>query len=360
MRDPYEVLGLSRDASESEVKAQFRKLAAKHHPDRNPADADAAERFKEINQAYQILSNPKTRSTYDRFGAEAFAPGGAGFSDFSGFETIFGDILGAFGFRGGGDKGLLKHRLKLTFEEAVNGCEKSIEVERIDLCEVCHGSGAAPGSATPLCSVCGGRGRVRFQQGLLPFAMERPCQNCRGTGRIPTVRCAQCEGTGLEKRLRSIVVTIPAGVESGATKIIEGAGNRPSPHAPAGPLELIVEVAPHPFFRRMDDDIICTVPVSFTQAALGGQIQVPTLSGKINLKVPPATQPGSVLRVRGKGVPRRRGVGRGDQLIEIKLEVPVRLNDRAKALLEELGRELGEDVQPQQKSFMSRLKELFG
>lgn len=365
MRDPYEVLGVGRSASEAEVKSAFRRKAAQHHPDRNPDDPGAQARFQELNQAYQILSDPQKRAAWDRFGAAAFRPGGMGgaggveFVDLGGLDGIFGDILGAFGIRTG-DRGGVRQRVKLSFEEAAQGCTKEIKYQRTDVCDRCSGEGAEPGTYVPACPACGGRGKVRFQQGIFPLPVERVCSRCRGTGRTPQTPCTSCRGTGLVTRARSVQVQIPAGIESGSTRVIERAGNRTRPERAAGDLELVVEVMPHPFFRRAGDDVLCRVPITFAQAALGGEVEVPTLGGKVKLRIPPSTQPGSILRIRGKGFPHRVRAGSGDQLVEVALEVPTHLSDRARELIEELGAELGEDVQPQQRTFVEKLKSLFG
>lgn len=365
VRDPYEVLGIERGASPDEVKRAFRRRAAEYHPDRNPDDPAAQERFTEVNAAYQLLSDPKKRAVFDRFGPTPFDgpgggawPGGAGTVDL-GVDGIFGDILSAFGIRTG-DRGTVRQRLDLTFEEAALGCRKEVEVERVDLCTRCRGRGGEPNTPIDVCSACNGRGRVRFQQGILPFAVERPCSRCRGTGRVPKEPCSKCSGAGLGKHRTTLEIDIPAGVEPGASRVVEGAGSRTGPDAPAGDLEMVVAVRSHPFFSRTGDDVVCGVPITFAQAALGGEVEVPTLEGKVKMKIPAATQPGSTLRIRGKGIPHRVRGGRGDQLVEVSVEVPTKLSDRARALIEELGDELGEDVQPQQKTFVDKLKDLFG
>ncbi len=362
MRDPYDVLGVGRNASDAEIRAAFRRKAAQHHPDRNPGDHAAQERFKELNQAHQVLSDPQKRAAWDRFGEAAFRPGGVGpgvgFADI-GLDGIFGDILGAFGFRGG-DRGTVKKKVRLSFEDAAEGCDTKVTYDHMDSCDACRGSGAEPGTSVESCGACGGRGRVRFQQGILPIAVERPCSRCRGVGRIPSTPCARCSGSGLVQVTRTRVVEIPAGIESGASRVVEGAGHRTRPDRPPGDLELVVEVEPHPFFKRAGDDVVCHVPITFAQAALGGEVEVPTLTGKVRLRVPPATQPGSVLRIRGKGLPHRLRGGRGDQLVEVSVEIPTGLSERATELIEELAGELGEDVQPQQKTFVEKLKSLFG
>jgi molecular chaperone DnaJ len=366
VRDPYDVLGVGKSASEADIKSAFRRQAALHHPDRNPNDPEAATRFKELNQAHEILKDPQKRAAWDRYGEAAFRPGGGGpggpgvpFVDLGGFDGIFGDILEAFGIRGG-DRGSVRQKLTISFEEAAQGCTKELEYDVVDACHDCGGRGAAAGTPVSTCVACNGRGRVRFQQAIFPIAVERMCSRCRGTGQIPSTPCKRCSGAGLEKRKRKAEIDIPPGIESGSSRLVEGAGNRVQPDKPAGPLEVVVEVAEHPFFRREADDVVCAVPISFAQAALGGEVDVPTLDGKVKLRVPPATQPGSVLRIKGKGIPHRIRGGRGDQLVEVSVEVPTHLSDRAKELIEELGREMGEDVQPQQKTFVEKLKSLFG
>jgi molecular chaperone DnaJ len=369
-RDHYEVLGVSRSATPEEIKSAFRKLAAVHHPDRNPNDPKAAIRFKELNASYQVLSDPQRRQMYDRFGHRAEEPGspfgqsgpfGGGVVDISdiAFDGILGDLLGVFGV-GRGEKGDIKRELEISFEEAAFGCEKEMRYERTVGCGECRGSGAASGNVPEQCSACNGRGRVRFQQGLFPIAVERTCSRCRGTGKIVRVPCAGCRGSGLVTATNTLEVSIPAGVEGGAVRVVSGAGNKPRQDRQAGDLEITIQVRQHAFFRRAGDDVVCQVPVTFAQAALGGEIEVPTLDGKGKVKVPAGTQPGSILRIKGKGIPHRGGLGRGDQRIEVALEVPTQLTSKQRALLEELAKELGEDVQPQQRTFMEKLRDLFG
>ncbi len=369
-RDHYAVLGVARTSTPEEIKAAFRKLAQQHHPDKNPDDPTAGTRFKEINAAYQVLSDAQRRGMYDRFGHRAedtgspfgaggpFAGGVVDISDIA-IDGILGDLLGVFGV-GRGDKGDLKRDLEVSFEEAAFGCEKQLSYDRVGTCGDCHGSASAPGSTPERCGGCAGRGRVRMQQGILPIAVERTCAQCRGTGKIVRDPCKGCKGSGLVANRNTLSITIPAGVENGAARIVQGAGNRPRADRPAGDLELAIQVKAHAFFRRFGDDVACQVPVTFTQAALGGEVEVPTLEGKARLKVPAGTQPGTVLKLRGKGIPRRTGVGRGDQMTEVTIEVPTKLTDRQREIIAELARELDETVQPQQKSFMEKLRELFG
>lgn len=369
-RDHYEVLGVRRDASPEELKSAFKRLASQYHPDRNQNDPSAHDRFKEINLAYQVLSDESRRSMYDRFGHRAEAPGSpfasggpfpGGFVDISdiAIDGILGDLLGVFGV-GRGDKGDLKQDLVVTFEEAAFGCEKPMRYERIVACNGCGGSGAAAGTAPEACSACNGKGRVRFQQGIFPIAVERSCSRCRGTGRTARNACTTCRGGGLVSTVDTLRVSIPAGVMPGETKLVAAAGNRTRPDRAPGDLEITIKVAEHPFFRREGDDVLCAVPITFVQAALGGEVEVPTLDGKGKVRIPPGTQPGAVLRVKNKGIPHRGGLGRGDQRVEVTIEVPTRLTDRQRQLLEELGRELGEDVQPGQATFMDKLRDIFG
>lgn len=362
MRDPYEVLGVDRSANQSEIRSAFRRLAAEHHPDRNPGDPDAQARFTAINAAYQILHDEEKRRAFDRFGPSVFErTGGADFSDLGAFglDGLFGDLLGAIGIRTG-DRGDVREKISVTFEESVLGCTKELVYERFDSCTRCSGGGGEPGSRAEVCRACAGRGRVRFQQGVLPLPIERVCSACRGTGRIPGILCSQCAGRGLTKSLRTLEITLPAGIEDGATRVVDGAGNRTRPDRPAGDLEIAVRVETHPFFSRDGDDIVCAVPITFAVAALGGEIDVPSLTGKLKVRVPPSTQPGSTLRIKGKGAPHRYRSGLGDQLVKVSVEIPTNLSERARELIEELGHELGEDVQPQQRTFVEKLRSLFG
>lgn len=367
MRDPYELLGVDRSATQDEIKGAFRKLASQHHPDRNPGDDGAQERFKQLNAAYQILSDPQKRAAFDRFGAAGMGQGNAG-GPFGGMpfdmndiniDGIFGDLLGALGIKVG-DRGALQKEVRISFEEAAFGCEKEITYERIDGCTDCSGSGAAEGTKAESCTTCAGRGRVRMEQGVFPIAVERVCPRCRGTGRIVTTPCKTCRGAGVASRPRTIEVTIPAGIENGATRLVPRGGNAPRSDKPPGDLELIIRVSPHPFFKRVGDDIICSIPITFAQAALGGEVETPTLEGKGVMRIPPGTQPGTVLRVRGKGIPHRVRGGRGDQLVEVTVEVPTQLSSEQKELIQKLAESSGEAVQPQQATFMEKLKSLFG
>jgi molecular chaperone DnaJ len=369
-RDYYEVLGIPRSASPEEIKAAFRKLAALHHPDKNAGDPDAAERFKEINNAYQVLKDVERRGVYDRFGHRAEQPGSpfgqngpfaGGVVDLGDLNVdgFLGDLLGVFGV-GKGDRGDIKREIEISFVEAAFGVEKEFRYQRINTCKDCTGSGAATGSEPEVCSVCAGRGRVRLQQGLFPIAVERPCAHCKGRGRIVRVPCAGCKGSGLLAVDAKLRITIPQGVDAGATKLVQGAGNRSRPDRAPGDLELTINVAADPVFRRLGDDVLCALPVTFAQATLGADVVVPTLNGSATLRVPPGTQAGSVLKLRNEGIPHRTGVGRGDLRAEVGVHVPTQLSPRAQELLIQFAAELGETVQPLERNFVKKLKNLFG
>jgi molecular chaperone DnaJ len=364
VRDPYEILGVDRSATQDEIKSAFRKLAGQHHPDKNPGDDGAHERFKQINAAYQILSDPQKRAAFDRFGAAGgTTPGGFGGAPFDvsdlNIDGLFGDLLSALGIKVG-NQGTLQKEIRISFEEAAFGCEKEITYDRADVCTDCSGSGASAGSTTDRCSTCAGRGRVRMEQGVFPIAVERVCLRCRGAGRMVSDPCKTCRGAGVASRPRTIEVTIPAGIENGATRLVQRGGNVVRADRPAGDLELVIRVTAHPFFKRSGDDVVCSMPISFPLAALGGETEVPTLEGKGLVRIPPGTQPGTVLRIRGKGLPRRVRGGRGDQLVEVTLEVPTQLTATQRELVTKLAQEFGETVQPQQATFMEKLKSLFG
>lgn len=369
MQDPYEVLGLERDASADDVKAAFRRLAQRYHPDKNPGDDSAQQRFKEINSAYQILSDPEKKARYDRFGASGLggasaAPGAGGFDfvDLGNLDLdgIFGDLLRGFGVRTGG-RSDLKKQVSISLEEAAFGCEKQVTYERLEPCTPCHGSGAAPGSPAQVCPGCMGRGRIRVQQGFIPIGLERPCPRCHGKGRVVTDPCPECRGAGMVTVKNTVSVVIPPGIEDGATRVVRGAGNVIQSDGTAGDLELGVTIEPHPRFRRDGDDVLCAVPITIPQAVLGSEVEVPTLDGKGKLRVPPGTQSGSVLRIRGKGIVRRARAGRGDQLVEVTVDIPRDLSDRQRELFEQLAHELGNEVKPppEPKNFVQKLRDLF-
>ncbi|MBK7401703.1 MAG: molecular chaperone DnaJ [Myxococcales bacterium] len=363
-RDPYDILGVPRHATPEELKAAFRKLASQHHPDKNPNDPGAHDRFKEINAAYQILSDPQRRAAFDRYGHAAEQPGGGGFPggihvDAQNLEDLLGSLFGAFGFQKQQNRGDLRKEVTLTFQEAAFGCQRKITYDRAVTCGTCTGSGARTGSKPQSCNACNGRGKVRFTQGLLGLVGERPCSSCQGRGHVVTDPCETCRGVGIVAAEHNLEIGVPPGIEDGATTTVASAGNVTRPGKLPGDLELVFHVEEHPFFKRLKDDVQCAVPISFPAAALGGEVEVPTLEGKAKVRVPPGTQHGTVLRLKGKGIPRRTG-GRGDQRVEVLVEVPQHLSEKQRLLLEELAREMGDEVQPQQRTFMEKLKDLFG
>lgn len=358
--DYYDLLGVARTASADELKQAFRKAALKHHPDRNPDNPEAEATFKKINEAYSVLSDPDKRAHYDRFGsAPSSSGGGPDISNINVEEILgdmFGGIFGGFGRsqRQGRD---IQVELSITLEEAAKGCEKPIEYDRPAPCEPCGGRGAEPGSPVDTCSACGGRGQVRFQQSI--FTVQRPCNRCGGKGSIPRKVCSNCNGNGVAQRTEKFTVTLPPGVEDGATRTKQGFGESPGGGVAPGDFVIVIRIAEHPLFQREGADLHCKVPVSFPQAALGAKIDVPTLDGKVALKIPPGTQPGQELRMRGKGMPKFGGYGRGDQIVTVQVEVPTALTDDQKRLVEQLAESFGADFHPQQRSFLDKLKGLF-
>jgi len=369
-RDYYEVLGVNRNASETEIKKAYRKLALKHHPDKNPGDKEAEEVFKEASEAYAVLSDSQKRAQYDQFGhagmnGGGFSEGFGGFGGGSPFEDIFGDIFGdIFSGGGGARRGRgrrgddLRYNLTITFEEAAFGHETNIEVPRHQTCSTCSGSGSRPGSQPVTCPTCRGAGQVRHQQGF--FSLTRPCPDCGGEGRIIKDPCPDCRGTGRVREKRSLSIKIPAGVETGNRLKLSGEGEAGAQGGPPGDLYVVITVKDHPIFQRDGRDVICEVPISFPQAALGHELEVPTLEGKVKLKIPAGTQSGKVLRLPGKGIPSLQGYGRGDQLVVVRVETPSRMTARQRELLEEFARESGEEVHPMGKGFFDKVKEMFG
>jgi molecular chaperone DnaJ len=365
-RDFYEVLGVTREVSEEELKRAYRKLALKHHPDRNPGDKEAEEKFKEASAAYQVLSDAERRAQYDRYGHAAFDGGAAGFDFGAGFEDIFSGIFGEFfgGPRAGrgrsrarrGDD--LRYNLDLAFEEAAFGVEKTISVPRMASCETCHGRGAKPGTTAKTCGTCKGSGQVRFQQGF--FSIAKTCGQCNGQGTVIAEPCLKCHGHGVVRRTQSLSVKIPAGVDTGSRLKLRGEGEAGAAGGPSGDLYVVVRVLEHPLFQREENDVICDMPVSFPHAALGADIEVPTLEGKARLRVPPGTQSGTKFRMRGKGIVDLRGYGRGDHVVRIVVETPRKLTARQRELLEEFARSSGEDVHPLSRGFLEKVKEMFG
>ncbi|MBE6967111.1 MAG: molecular chaperone DnaJ [Ruminococcaceae bacterium] len=363
-RDYYEVLGVDKSASEDELKKAYRSLAKKYHPDLHPGDAEAEARFKEVNEAYEVLSDADKRAKYDQFGFAAFDPSGfqSSAEGFGGFADILNDLFGG-GFGGFGGFGDIfggrqanpnapqrgeSIRLSTTilFEEAAFGCTKEISVPRIEDCESCHGSGCAAGTTPEICSNCGGTGSVRTTQ-RTPFGMmssTAACPNCGGKGKIIHQPCPDCRGKGKVRRQRKVNVKIPAGIDHGQTISLRGQGHSGTNGGSAGDLLITVEVRRHEIFERDGSSILLTMPISITQAALGAELEVPTLDGKVKYDLPEGTQTGAVFRLRGKGVPYLRGNGRGDQYITVEVQTPKGLNAEQKALLRQLAESMGEDA----------------
>jgi molecular chaperone DnaJ len=367
-RDYYEVLGVSRTADDEELKRAYRKLALKYHPDKNPdTRADAEERFKEVNQAYQILSDAQRRAQYDRFGHAAFEQGGPGGFDFAGgFDDILGDLFGDFfgtgrarGGRARARRGAdLQYQLEISFVEACRGCEKTLSVPRLTRCETCGGRGAKPGTTPQTCPQCNGSGQIRFQQGF--FSIAKTCGKCNGHGQIVTNPCPKCEGAGARRVTYTVNVKIPGGVDSGSRLKLRGEGEAGDHGGPSGDLYVVLEVEEHPIFTREGTDLVCEVPVSISQAALGTEIEVPTLDGSSKVKVPAGTQSGQMFRLRGRGVADLNGYGTGDELVRIVVETPKKLTARQRELLEEFATLAGEDVHPMSKSFFDKVKSMLG
>ncbi|MDZ7843179.1 MAG: molecular chaperone DnaJ [Anaerolineales bacterium] len=373
-RDYYEVLGISRNASQADIKSAFRNLARKYHPDVND-DPDAEENFKEINEAYGVLSDDDKRAAYDRFGHQGVKGangGGMGFdpTDFPDIADIFGEMFGFGGFGGGRRtrrnaprRGAdLQYQVSLTFKEAVFGAEKDIEITRDETCETCQGSGAKPGTSPETCSECGGRGEVRRTRQTLLGSMVQvtPCPVCNGQGKTIPDPCPTCRGSGTERKTIGKKITIPAGVDDGTRIRLTGEGQPGVHNGPSGDLYLIIKVRPHKYFRRQNNNILLDLNINVAQATLGAEVKVPTVDGDVILKIPPGTQPGKIIRMRGKGVPHLRSNARGDQLVIINVTIPERLGEEERVLFEQLAEKMDSDVLPQERGFFDRLKNVLG
>jgi molecular chaperone DnaJ len=369
-RDYYEILGVQRGATDQEIKSAYRKLALLYHPDRNPNNPDAEEKFKECSEAYAVLADAEKREMYNRFGHAGVGGGvpGGGFdaSVFQDFGDIFGEFFGFGDLFGGGRSGGrtraqrgadLREDITIEFEEAAFGVEKQITYRKHELCEKCNGSGSAQGKAPASCRTCGGRGQVRYQQGF--FSIARTCPNCHGAGSVISDPCTNCRGEGRVIQQKTIDAKIPAGVEDGTRIRFTGVGEAGVHGGPPGDLYLVLRVKQHAFFDRQGNDLYCVVPISFTQAAVGTEIQVPTLEGEQTLKIPEGTQSGTVLKLRGKGVPVLNGHGKGNLFVEVRVQTPTKLTKRQRELLQELQGITQVENKPQRTSILDKMKDIF-
>jgi molecular chaperone DnaJ len=377
-RDYYEVLGVPKGATQDEIKKAYRKLTRKYHPDVNPGDQQAEEKFKEISEAYEVLSDEQKRAQYDQFGhagtngAGFGGFGGGGFqgTGFGGFEDIFDMFFGGSGFGGGGaaaarrpQRGAdLRYDLTITFEEAAFGVKKDISIPRTETCKTCDGTGAAPGTTPSTCHVCNGTGQVQTAQNT-PFGRFqsiRTCHHCHGTGEVITSPCSTCHGQGRVRRTRKISLTVPAGVDTGSRLRVAGEGEAGTLGGPSGDLYVVIKVRPHKVFQRKNQDVYMEIPITVVQAALGDEIEVDTLDGKSTVRIPEGTQTGASFTLKGKGIPKLHGSGRGDQHVKVQVVVPTNLNDKQKQLLREFGKTLGQsNFNVKDKSFFDKVKEAF-
>ena len=375
-RDYYEVLGVERGASDQDIKSAYRKLALKHHPDRNPGNKDAEDRFKEAAEAYSVLADTDKRHMYDRFGHAGLGGAASGFDPnvFTGFEDILGGLGDVFGFgdifggtrRRGPQRGAdLRYDLEITFEESAKGSVTTIQIPRHENCEACHGSGAAPGSKPSTCPQCHGRGQLRYQQGF--FTVARTCGQCRGTGSIITKPCQTCRGAGRVQKEKKLTVRIPAGIATGQRMRLSAEGEAGPSGGPAGDLYVVIHVQEHQFFHREGNDLFCEIPLNYPTLALGGEIRIPTLDGDEPFTLPEGTQAGATFRLRGRGMPDVSGRGRGDLLITVKGVTPKKLTKDQRKLLEQLSATLPkEEFEPtsagdhEDKGIFGRVKDIFG
>lgn len=371
-RDYYEVLGVQKNANEAEIKKAYRKLARQYHPDVNPNNPDAETKFKEVNEAFEVVGNPEKRAQYDQFGHAGMGGSGGGFdgANFGGFgdlfDMFFGGGGGGFGMGGqprGPQKGSdLRYDMEISFAEAAFGLETEIDIPRTEECPACQGSGAASGTHPVKCPKCRGTGQIQVQQNTAfgRFVNVRPCDQCHGEGQIVDTPCKDCKGQGRVRKYRKIKVKIPGGVDSGSRLRITREGEAGLRGGPSGDLYVYIHVKPHAIFERHGHDVICEMPVSFVQATLGADIQVPTLDGKVELKIPEGTQSGTSFRIKGHGIPHLRGNARGDQHVRVKVITPKKLTDRQRELLAEFAKEGGEEISAEEKGFFKKVKDAFG
>ena len=373
-RDYYEVLGVAKGASDDEIKKAYRKAAKACHPDLHPDDKEAEARFKEVNEAYEVLSDPQKRARYDQFGFNdptmgggAGGAGGSGFSGFGGFEDIF-DMFTGGGFGGGSSRGRsqnapqrgsdLQYNLTLTFEEAAFGCRKEFKFQRSAVCDACAGTGAKPGTQPQTCPTCHGSGQQRVTMNS-PFGQVqtmRTCPTCGGKGKIIHQPCKDCRGSGMVRKKKTIQASIPAGIDNGQTISIRGQGNAGKNGGPAGDLLITITVRPHELFRREGTSVLCEAPITFTQAVLGAELEIPTIDGKVKYTLPEGTQSGTTFRLKGKGIPSINGRGRGDQYVTVYIETPKNLNKEQKEALKKFAETMGESNYEEQKKFFKKFK----
>ncbi len=372
-RDFYEILGVAKNSSEEDIKKAYRKLAMKYHPDRNPDSKESEEKFKEVKEAYEMLTNPEKREAYDRYGHAGVDPnmgGGGGFGGGAGgFADSFGDIFGDI--FGGGGRGRqsgpqvyrgadLRYNLEITLEQAAHGFDTTIRVPSWDKCDTCHGTGAKPGTSPTTCTTCAGHGQVRMQQGF--FSIQQTCPKCHGSGKVITDPCAPCGGQGRIKRNKTLEVKIPVGIDNGMRIRSSGNGEPGTNGGPPGDLYVEIHIKPHAVFQREGDDLHCEMPISFVKATLGGDIEVPTLSGKVSFTIPEGTQSGKTFRLKAKGIKGVRSGYAGDLFCHVAVETPVKLTDKQKDLLKEFERltvEGGAKHSPQSKGWMDKVKDFF-